>query len=91
MWLSQGSFQLFQGIQRAQGHLDRLRSLKAAVATLEATQRDFQAKLSAFQWSLSAKDDQLLKCEEEVGFLKATAEELVDHNTQLSTQVGEAR
>lgn len=38
-----------------------------------------------------AKDDQLLEYEEKVGFLKATAEELVDPNAQLSTQVGEAR
>lgn len=77
--------QLFQGIQLAQGHLDQLRSLEVAVATLEAAQRDSQAELSTLQRSLSTKDGQLLKYEEEVGFLKATTEELVDHNAQLST------
>lgn len=40
--------------------------------------------------SLSAKTDQLLESEEEIGFLEATADKLVDHGIQLSAQVDEA-
>lgn len=67
-----------------------MRSLKAAVATLEAAQHNSHTELLVLQRSLLAKNDQLLEYEEEISFLKATAKELVNYNTQLSSQVGEA-
>lgn len=82
--LSQGSLQIFQSAQRAQGNLDRLHSLEAAIVTLEAAQHDSQAELSA-------KNDHLQEYEEEIGFLKATSKEVVNHGAQLFTQLGKAR
>lgn len=56
---------------------------QGALQLFKSVQR-VQSHLDQNQRSLLAKTDQLLESEEEIVFLKATTEELVDHSAQLS-------
>lgn len=71
--------------------MDKLCSAEAMITSLEATHREFAARILALEEELSAKARQLYQTKGKVSHLWATVNNLEVHIAQLLAQIVEAQ